>query len=207
MGPAPSVQGTPGAGPPATALGSKLCPQGLSPLGWPSWALQGPQRPPQGQPGAGGPNLGVCPTRSPMSSLHCRPGGAGRDREGSRHPTAGKGAPGPRGTHVLTYGPEHRVKGAHVLPVRGEVHPGDAELLAWELLYPLGGAAPQDPGALASHVLGDQRSHLLQRVERVRGEGPALGGGGPAETTCLSRTSGGGGRPHAPLWGPCSLRS
>ena len=46
-----------------------------------------------------------------------------------------------------------------------------------------------------------QRSHLLQRVERVRGEGPALGGGGPAETTCLSRTSGGGGRPHAPLWG------
>ena len=141
------------------------------------------------------------------SEREAGPGGAGRDREGSRHPTAGKGAPGPRGTHVLTYGPEHRVKGAHVLPVRGEVHPGDAELLAWELLYPLGGAAPQDPGALASHVLGDQRSHLLQRVERVRGEGPALGGGGPAETTCLSRTSGGGGRPHAPLWGPCSLRS
>ena len=110
-----------------------------------------------------------------------------RGREGLggvQMPHGWEGAPGPHGTHILTYGPEHGVKGAHVLPVRGEVHPGDAELLVWELFHPLGDAAPQDPGAMAGHVLGDQRSHLLQRVERVRGEGPVLGAGsapGPHE--------------------------
>lgn len=129
--------------------------------------------------------LAVLGPQGPPCPPQCQPGGhpralcvaVGRGGEGSRRPTAGKGAPG-----ALTYGPEHGVKGARILPVRGKVHPGDAELLAWELLHPLGGAAPQDPGAVTSHVLGDQRSHLLRRVERVPGERPALGGGGrPAE--------------------------
>lgn len=121
---------------------------------------------------------------SPMSSLRRRPGDVGRGGEGSRRPTAGKVVPG-----ALTYRPEHGVKGARILPVRGKVHPGDAELLVWELLHPLGGAAPQDPGAVASHVLGDKQSHLLRRVERVPGERPALAGVARREA-CLGGPSG-----------------
>ena len=119
-----------------------------------------------------------------MSSLRRRPGEGGRGGEGSRCPTAGKVVPG-----ALTYRPEHGVKGARILPVRGKVHPGDAELLVWELLHPLGGAAPQDPGAVASHVLGDKQSHLLRRVERVPGERPALAGVARREA-CLGGPSG-----------------
>lgn len=179
-GPAPSVQGAPRAGPPPR-LWAPGCALRASPL-----QAGGP-----GPAGAPMPSA-VSAGGSPTSSLRRRPGGVGRGGEGSRRPTAGKGAPG-----ALTYGPEHGVKGARILPVRGKVHPGDAELLAWELLHPLGGAAPQDPGAVTSHVLGDQRSHLLRRVERVPGERPALGGGGGPQR----------GLPERAVWGPCSLRS
>lgn len=69
------------------------------------------------------------------------------------------------GSHTLTYGPQDCVEGAHVLPARGEVLPGDLKLAVWELPYAGGGTAPQELGAMRSHVLCDQGRHLLQSTK------------------------------------------
>lgn len=63
---------------------------------------------------------------------------------------------GTYGSYTLTYGPQDGVEGAHVLPARLEVLPSDLKLAIRELPHSQGGAAPQELGALRSHVLCDQ---------------------------------------------------
>lgn len=151
-GPSALCAGSPSGRPHPTALGSRLCPQ-ASPL----------------QAGGPGPAGAPCPPQ-------CQPGGhpqlsASPWGEAGRVPgvTAGKGA------WALAYGQSTVSRCPHPFRSEKRVHPGDAGAAG------LGASPPsretaRRTSAVTSHVLGDQRSHLLRRWRGCR-VAPSAGGG------------------------------